>query len=598
MMDKKGWLDKLFYEIGKQNHDFEVTCLSLDKPKPKWRKYLDAQADEKFIEIVNNRTIFPFEVVIDLEDPSKYEIILKRIKKDFRFYSSYRTGSRGYHTHLFFDRELSQDEKLSIINMYEGDKQKASKRTMIALENCPHWKTGNLKELVEENFGYNSADDFDFSKEYLNFNAEPTTIEETLDVIERTFPGMAFPTECCLSFICALLVKDLANPLGLNLEGAPSSEKTTILDFFYGIEKLTFKSDLFTPKSFVSHAANIKEEELKEIDLLPKIKNKVFLVPELAPIFGKRKEDLIENLSILTRVFDGEGLETDSGSRGHRGYSGYYLFIWLGATTPLPTHVWNVMGKLGQRFFFLKIPNKNKTNERLKEVMTDVSYRKKIKDCRSVIHNYIKHRFNNAESLFSVDWNKDKDNDELRILIVLLAKFLSSLRAPIEIYSREYSGEEYQFKIPVKEEPERVISHLYDIARGHAVAYNRNYITMDDARVVIEVALSSCPFDRYKLLELFVKTDKSELDTEEIATLLNCSDRNARTIMKTMEILGLGKIKEINEEYNGRGRPTQKFFLQEEYSSLLSKLKGLRRAHNVNTSSENNFGSENDSVRK
>jgi hypothetical protein len=597
MMDKKGWLDYLYYDIGKQNHDFELTCLTVDKPKQKWRKYLDAQADEKFIEIANNRTIFPFEVVIDLEDPSKYEMIIKRIKKDFQSYSSYNTGSRGYHIHLFFNRELTQDEKLSIINRYEGDKQKASKRTMIALENCPHWKTGKLKELVENDFGYNSADDIDFSKEYFNFDAEPTTIEETLDVIEKNFPGMAFPTECCLSFICALLIKDLSNPLGLNLEGAPSSEKTTILSFFYGIDKITFKSDSFTPKSFVSHSANVKEKDLENIDLLPKIKNKVFLIPELAPIFGKRKEDLVENLSTLTRIFDGEGLETDSGSRGHRGYSGHYLFIWIGAVVTLPNHVWNVMGKLGQRFLFLKIPDKNKTNESLKGVMTDVSYRKKIKDCREVIHNYVKDRFNNAESLFNIEWDRRKDNDELRNLIVSLAKILSSLRAPIEIYSQEGLEEKYQFRIPIKEEPERAISHLYDIARGHAVACNRDYITMDDARVVIEVALSSCPFDRYKLLELFIKTDKSSISVDYIAKSINCSGKYAGIVMKTMEILNLGKIEEINEEFRGQGRPMLMFSLNYEYFELLNKLKELRQSYDVSLSSENNFGSENDSMK-
>lgn len=595
-MNKKEFLDHLYYEVGKQQINFELTCLTLEKSKSKWRKYLDVQADEKFIENANNRTIFPFEVVIDIEEPDKYEINLQKIKKDFKFYSSYKTGSRGYHIHLFFDRDLKEEEKLCLIKRYNGDKQKASKRNMIALENCPHWKTGNVKTLIEENFGYNSVEMVDFSQAYFNFDVKTTNIEDTLSIIEKNFPGMSFYTECCLSLACSLLIKDLANPLGLNLEGAPSSEKTTILDFFYGIEDISFKSDLFTPKSFVSHSANIKEKELQNIDLLPKIKNKIFLVPELAPIFGKRKEDLIENLSILTRVFDGEGLETDSGSRGHRGYAGHYPFIWLGATTPLQTHVWNVMGKLGQRFLFLKIPDKNKTNEDLKGVMTDVCYKKKIDECRNAVHNYIKHRFNEARSLFSVDWNKDKDNDELRNWIVSLAKILSGLRAPIEIYSNEYQKEEYQFKTPIKEEPERAISHLYDVARGHAVAFNRNYITMDDARVVFEIALSSCPFDRYKLLELFIKANRSNLNCYEIASLLNCSERNARTIIKTMQILGLGTITEINQEINHSGRPAQVFTLYEEYFSILKKLKELKQAYTVNSVSEIEKGSQTDSV--
>ncbi|MCD4666709.1 hypothetical protein K8R47_02770, partial [archaeon] len=149
------------------------------------------------------------------------------------------------------------------------------------------------------------------------------TIKELKEVVEKNFPEMWLPTSACLSVIATLKLKDLSDPVGLNLQGAPSSTKTTILSFFYDINGITYKTDNFTPKSFVSHA-NIGDKELLKIDLLPKIKNKTVIVPELAPIFGKRKEDLTENLSILTRVFDGEGLETDSGTKGRRGYSGDY----------------------------------------------------------------------------------------------------------------------------------------------------------------------------------------------------------------------------------------------------------------------------------
>lgn len=597
-MEIKETLDRIYYDIGKQRYDFELACLTKDGAKSKWKPYLEVQADEKFLSKANNRTILPIEDVIDIEQPEKFEPTLIRIKNVFKFYSTYRTGSKGYHIHLFFDRELSKEEKLTVINRFNGDRQKATTRTMIALENIPHWKTGVPKTLVEENFGFNSASEYDFTKTYFNFDVSSIKVEEALIVVEKNFPKMGFPTECCLSFACSMLIEDLANPLGLNLEGAPSSEKTTILSFFYGIENVSFKSDLFTPKSFVSHAANINEEELRDIDLLPKIKNKIFLVPELAPIFGKRKEDLIENLSILTRVFDGEGLETDSGARGHRAYTGEYLFVWLGATTPLPTHVWTVMGKLGQRFLFLKIPDKNKTNNDLKEVMTDRSFKKKIAECRGAIHTFIKNKFTTAGSLFSILWDKGKDEEEMKNWIVLLAKLLSSLRAPIEIYSNGNDQEEYQFKTPIKEEPERAISHLYDVARGHAVLYDRNYVTMDDARVVFEIALSSCPFERYKILELFIRADKFYLNSYEIAYLLNCSDRNARTIIKTMEILGLGTTNEIMQDYNNKGRPTKVFTLSEEYSNILIQFKTLRGTHTVKNTSENNIGSQTDNVSK
>jgi len=153
-----------------------------------------------------------------------------------------------------------------------------------------------------------------------------TTIEEVKSVVLTNFPDVWNEAKACMSVIATLLLEDLSDPTGLNLIGSPSSKKTTVLDFFYNLEGITFNTDNFTPKSFVSHA-NIKKEELEEIDLLPKIKDRCMIIPELAPIFGKRKEDLVENMSILTRVFDGRGLWTDSGSKGHRGYGGEYQLI-------------------------------------------------------------------------------------------------------------------------------------------------------------------------------------------------------------------------------------------------------------------------------
>jgi hypothetical protein len=156
MKTKKEWLDYLFYKIGKQIYNFELTCLSKEGAKSKWVKYLQAQSDEKFLEKANNRTILSCEVVIDIEEKEKFSEISEKIKQDFKFYSIYETGSRGFHIHLFFDDELTSEEKRGIIEKYGGDIQKASNRCMIALENCPHYKTGKIKKLIEEKEGFNS----------------------------------------------------------------------------------------------------------------------------------------------------------------------------------------------------------------------------------------------------------------------------------------------------------------------------------------------------------------------------------------------------------------------------------------------------------
>ena len=64
--------------------------------------------------------------------------------------------------------------------------------------------------------------------------------------------------------------------------------KTLGIELFRNIDN-TFYSDNFSAKSFVSHNTSIKRE-LFQIDLLPKIKDKLFLTPELSPTFAKKDE--------------------------------------------------------------------------------------------------------------------------------------------------------------------------------------------------------------------------------------------------------------------------------------------------------------------
>jgi hypothetical protein len=97
-----------------------------------------------------------------------------------------------------------------------------------------------------------------------------------------------------------------------------------------------FYTDNFTARSFVSHSTAVNPEELVEIDMLPKIKNKLFLTPELSPLFTTKEEDLQQLLGIVTRIADGHGYVSDSGAHGHRGYDEDIMFVWVGAAVDNP----------------------------------------------------------------------------------------------------------------------------------------------------------------------------------------------------------------------------------------------------------------------
>ena len=106
--------------------------------------------------------------------------------------------------------------------------------------------------------------------------------------------------EAIISTVCTLFLKDNENPIGLIIIGASSGSKTTILNMFRKLPKaMTHVSDKFTPASFLTQACNIKKEELENIDLIRKLPNRVLLVPDLAPMFGKKEVELKDNLSIL-----------------------------------------------------------------------------------------------------------------------------------------------------------------------------------------------------------------------------------------------------------------------------------------------------------
>lgn len=155
-LSKKGWLDYLYNTYG----EFKLAFASLDKDgNPFWSKhhpYQEIRDDQRFIECANNRTILESELVLDLEQPDQLiPTIAKLHEENVYTYSVFKTGSRGYHIHIFnpvFQESINPKArklKEHIIRKIGADPAKASNKAMIALEFAPHWKTGKTKEYVE-----------------------------------------------------------------------------------------------------------------------------------------------------------------------------------------------------------------------------------------------------------------------------------------------------------------------------------------------------------------------------------------------------------------------------------------------------------------
>jgi len=113
-----------------------------------------------WLERVNNRTILPFEIVLDIDD-DKSEKNMNRIcdsiDKYGLSYKAYFSGSKGYHVHIH-SKVMAEYSKLYrerirefLIKKFDCDGLKKRESHLIALEDCPHWRTGNMKTLVRCN---------------------------------------------------------------------------------------------------------------------------------------------------------------------------------------------------------------------------------------------------------------------------------------------------------------------------------------------------------------------------------------------------------------------------------------------------------------
>jgi predicted transcriptional regulator len=406
--------------------------------------------------------------------------------------------------------------------------------------------------------------EFKFDSENPEENID--SLDKLEKIIKNNFPSIWFETKTCLSAYSTLALKNLNGCPSLNLIGSPSGEKTTVLSFFYNASN-SYISDDFTPRSFVSHSTTVKKEDLEELDLLPKIKNMVLITPELAPLFEAPKDKLLDNFSILTRVLDGEGLNRDSGAHGHRGYSGDYKFVWLGASTPLKPSVWNVMGKIGNRLFFLNMKDKNRSNQDYLDMFKGKAYEEKVRVCRGAVRNFLENFFR-SNKIRSIDWDAEGDIFLLPE-IIKYAKLLSKLRGSLMLWKSEDRGK-YEFNFPIIEEPPRAINALYNLAKGHAMINKRNFLRKEDLEIVRAVCFSSMPHDRVEFLKLLGKHE-GKLTTRQIENELNCSQDTALRTMNVFKILGIVDIKNIQIDYTGNGRPMNYIEIKDEFKELLEE---------------------------
>lgn len=398
----------------------------------------------------------------------------------------------------------------------------------------------------------------------------PTTmtgIDDWRTLVRGRFPECLAAAEVGVAVLAQLLITDVRNPFGLVYVDVPSAGKTITLNFFSDLVELIYATDSFTPSSLVSHASNRKKEALEQIDLLPRIRHRMLIVRDLAPIFAERQENLLKNLGVMTRVFDGEGYESDSGVHGKRGYKGDYTFMFLAGSTPIAPRVWRFMGNLGSRLFFLNMRVEDKGEEELSELLIQDDFKQKENECRESTRNLVLSIWNAHQG--GVVWNKKNDPPELRRIIARSAKLLAHLRGAVNVWSEDESEKsKHHHTNTVVEKPTRINQLLYNLARGHALACGRTQLGPEDMWPVIEVAINSAQYNRIRLFDALI-ANGGKVSTTLIERSIGCSNPTALKEIETFRILGIVEYRDVKSD--GPGRPEKVVVVRDEFSWFCSE---------------------------
>ena len=304
------------------------------------------------------------------------------------------------------------------------------------------------------------------------------------------------------------------------------------------------------------------------------------------------------------------------------------MFAWIGAAVDVPHIVYKVLGTLGQKLYFLRLPfndiTTNNVNEKLGsdfntkfdsiqtalfdylkwfEIGPDLvhdnrdgegnedglfDYEKDLRfkpgmpgnqfkfhdDDDVVWKEVMKRKKQDLESgkvkgsrLLKMKWDRDKDDSQAKRCIAELAVLLSHLRCDVQTW-REGSDIGYSASLP--EHPQRAGEILFNLAKGHALLYGRNYVTMQDIQIIVKIVLSTAEIDRVKVFSLLLANNGQWLSTTRITQSLIISPQTARRMMTEFKAIGL-----VDEENSGSNhvlciklKPEFKWFLSEEFDQI------------------------------
>jgi len=204
--------------------------------------------------------------------------------------------------------------------------------------------------------------------------------------------------------------------------------------------------------------------------------------------------------------------------------------------------VHKIMGSLGPKLYFFRLPRKNRTEDALLAAMDQDDFIIKVKKIRLSLIEYLEwfdrcpvseddEKVIREKNLIKIQWDTDKDVEFAKRVIIRVAVLLGHLRAVVTTWETHGSqGLDYNYATTKIEEPSRAITQLKNLARGHALTQGRTWISIEDLSVVIKTVLSTASLDRVNIFDLLI-ANKGILTTKMIKDSLNTNHHTAHRII-------------------------------------------------------------------
>jgi hypothetical protein len=126
--------------------------------------------------------------------------------------------------------------------------------------------------------------------------------DDVRTIVEIYYQALLPAFDATLAVVCCMALQGRTLPLSLIFEGYSGYGKTATLQALLGeaLSWIIYRSDKFSPSSFVSHAMNVKRHELQNVDLLPKVHSKVLVTKGWCPgVRCRRRGSLSTTLVVI-----------------------------------------------------------------------------------------------------------------------------------------------------------------------------------------------------------------------------------------------------------------------------------------------------------